>query len=139
MATATAVTPTLTSEIEDAVLVVTIDAPGESVNTLGPALGEELAALVARVERDALITGVVMISGKSDSFIVGADIEQFLEFRSAADAERLTRTGQELLGRVERLRAPVVAAIHGACLGGGLEVALACRYRICSDYPKTML
>ena len=56
----------------------------------------------------------------------------------AADAERVSRIGQDLLNRLEKLRVPVVAAIHGACLGGGLEVALACRYRVARDHPKTM-
>ena len=58
---------------------------------------------------------------------------------SPADAEALSRGGQALLARLESLRVPVVAAIHGACLGGGLETALACRYRIASDHPKTVL
>ena len=63
-----------------------------------------------------------MISGKPDSFIAGADIEQFLEFKSAADGgARQPRSDRTLLNRLETLRVPVVAAIHGACLGGGLE------------------
>src|SRR5207302_5723930 len=53
--------------------------------------------------------------------------------------ERVSRMGQDLLTRLEKLRVPVVAAIHGACLGGGLETALACRYRVCTDHPKTSL
>src|SRR5262249_14413452 len=83
--------------------------------------------------------GMVLISGKPDTFIAGADIDQFLTFRLAADAERVSRLGQDLLNRLEKLRVPVVAAIHGACLGGGLEVTLACRYRICTDHPRTTL
>ena len=69
------------------------------------------------------------MSGKPDNFIAGADIDEFLELRTAAEAEALSRDGQELLNRLEKLRVPVVAAIHGACLGGGLEAALACAYR----------
>src|SRR5262245_27991266 len=130
---------TITSALEGNVLVVTMDAPGESVNTLSPRLIGEFESLFARVESGPSITGVVLISGKPESFIVGADIDQFLEFRAAVDAERVARLGQQLLARLEKLRAPVVAAIHGACLGGGLEVALACRYRICTDHPKTSL
>jgi len=130
---------TLSSDVENNVLIVTMDAPGEAVNTLSPRLIGEFEALLSRVESDPSIAGVVLISGKSESFIVGADIDQFLEFRAAVDAERVARLGQQLLGRLEKLRAPVVAAIHGACLGGGLEVALACGYRICTDHPKTSL
>ena len=130
---------TLTTDIAHNVLIVTIDDPGESVNTLSPRLIGEFESMFARVEGDPSIAGVVLISGKSESFIVGADIDQFLEFRAAVDAERVARLGQQLLARLEKLRAPVVAAIHGACLGGGLEVALASRYRICTDHPKTSL
>ena len=136
--TATETRSTLTTEIENDVLVVTIDRPGESVNTLGTALIGEFEGIFLRLDEDRLIKGVVLISGKPENFIAGADIEQFLEFRSASDAERVSRMGQDLLGRLERISVPVVAAIHGACLGGGLETALACRYRVCTDHPKTV-
>ena len=130
---------TLRSEIVEDVLVVTMNRPGTPLNTLSPSLIGEFEGMLLRVNEDTLIKAVVLISGKPDSFIAGADIEQFLEITSAAEAERTSRMGQDLLDRLEKLRAPVVAAIHGACLGGGLEVALACRYRICTDHPKTTL
>src|SRR5579885_2418423 len=125
------------TEIIDDILVVAIDKPGDAVNTLGPELVGEFEGVFLRVDEDTLIKGVVLISGKADTFIAGADIEQFREFKSAADAERVSRLGQDLLRRLEKLRVPVVAAIHGACLGGGLETTLACRYRLCTDHPKT--
>ena len=128
---------TLRTAIERDVLVVTIDRPGEPVNTLSPALVDEFEGLFLRVDEDSLIKGVVLISGKADSFIAGADIEQFLTLRTAAEAESISRLGQRLLDRLAKLRVPVVTAIHGACLGGGLEVALASRYRICTDHPRT--
>jgi len=131
--------PTLRSDVVDDILVVTIDRPGVSLNTLTPGLIGEFEGVLLRVNDDTLIKGVVLTSGKPDSFIAGADIEQFLEIKSAAEAERTSRMGQDLLDRLEKLRVPVVAAIHGACLGGGLEVALACRYRICTEHPKTTL
>jgi 3-hydroxyacyl-CoA dehydrogenase/enoyl-CoA hydratase/3-hydroxybutyryl-CoA epimerase len=126
-------------ELAADVLVVTIDRPGEAVNTLSPALVGDFEALFLTVNHNTLIKGVVLISGKPDSFIAGADIEQFLAIGTAAQAEAISRLGQGLLDRLESLRVPVVAAIHGACLGGGLETALACRYRICTDDPKTIL
>ena len=124
-------------ELVDDVLIVTVDRPGEAVNTLGPELIGEFEAVFQRVTDDSSIRALVLTSGKPDGFIAGADIEQFTTLRTSADAERLSRTGQDLLGRLESLRVPTVAAIHGACLGGGLETALACRYRICTDHPKT--
>jgi 3-hydroxyacyl-CoA dehydrogenase/enoyl-CoA hydratase/3-hydroxybutyryl-CoA epimerase len=139
MTTTEALPTTLTAAFDENILVVTMDAPGESVNTLSPRLIGEFESLLGRIESDPSIAGVVLMSGKAESFIVGADIDQFLEFRAAVDAERVARIGQQLLAQLEGLRAPVVAAIHGACLGGGLEVALACRYRICTDHPKTLL
>ncbi len=124
---------------QDGILVITLDMPGEPVNKLTRALGDELRQTIADVGRDASVRGAVLMSGKPDSFIAGADIEQFLEFRRAEDAARTAQLGQQVLDELEALRVPVVAAIHGACLGGGLETALACRYRICTDHPRTVL
>ena len=129
--------PALTTELLDDVLVVTIDRPDQPVNTLGLELVAEFENALRRVDEDTLIRALILISAKPDVFIAGADIEQFADVRTAADGERLSRTGQEVLRRLESLRVPVVAAIHGACLGGGLEVALACSYRICTDHPQT--
>ena len=129
----------LTTAIDDDVLIVTIDVPGNPVNTLSPELAGEFERVLSTVDANSSIKGIVLISGKADGFIAGADIEQFPLLKTAADAERISRMGQDLLNRIEKLRAPVVAAIHGACLGGGLELALACRYRVCTDHSKTTL
>ena len=136
--TVAATEPTLSTELDGEILVVTIDRPGETVNTLSMALVGEFESLLLRINEDKLIKGVVLISGKPENFIAGADIDQFPEIGSAAEAERISRIGQDLLIRLENLRVPVVAAIHGACLGGGLETVLACRYRVCTDHPKTV-
>jgi 3-hydroxyacyl-CoA dehydrogenase/enoyl-CoA hydratase/3-hydroxybutyryl-CoA epimerase len=128
---------TLSTDIEDDILVVTIDAPSAAVNTLSAALAGEFEDVFRRAQDDSLIKGVVLISGKPEGFIAGADIEQFPALKTAAAAEAISQMGQGLLRRLELLRVPVVASIHGACLGGGLELALACRYRVCTDHPKT--
>jgi 3-hydroxyacyl-CoA dehydrogenase/enoyl-CoA hydratase/3-hydroxybutyryl-CoA epimerase len=128
---------TLSTDIEDDILVVTIDAPSAAVNTLSAALAGEFEDVFRRAQDDSLIKGVVLISGKPEGFIAGADIEQFPALRTAAAAEAISQLGQGLLRRLELLRVPVVASIHGACLGGGVELALACRYRVCTDHPKT--
>src|SRR5678816_3258622 len=82
---------------------------------------------------------MVVRSGKPDNFIAGADIKDFVAIRSAMEGEALSRAGQALLDRLEAVAVPVVAAIHGSCVGGGLETALACRYRVASDDPKTVV
>jgi 3-hydroxyacyl-CoA dehydrogenase / enoyl-CoA hydratase / 3-hydroxybutyryl-CoA epimerase len=134
------VTAALTTTMrEGGVAVATFDLPGESVNKLTRGVVDEFRALMDRVDSDPSIRAVVIISGKPDLFIAGADIDGFLELRTAAEAEALSREGQEMMNRIERLRAPVVYAIHGACLGGGLEGALAAAYRIATDHPRTVL
>jgi len=131
--------PAITLTRDAGVAVLSLDVPDAPVNTLSLALAEELRVLFDEIERDNAIVGAVLISGKSDNFIAGADIEQFLEFKTAEDAEQASYTGQKMLSRLERLRVPVVAAINGACLGGGLETALACAWRVATEHPKTVL
>jgi 3-hydroxyacyl-CoA dehydrogenase/enoyl-CoA hydratase/3-hydroxybutyryl-CoA epimerase len=126
-------------EFEDGIALVTIDLPDEPVNKVTASLRAEFGQLFGRIETDPTLRGVVLLSGKPDTWIAGADIDEFLTIVSAADAESLSRGGQALLARLDTLRIPVVAAIHGACLGAGLETALACRYRIVTDHPKTVL
>ena len=121
------------------VLVLTLDVPGEKVNMLGRGMLEEFQSFLIEAESDRTIKAVVIRSGKPDNFIAGADIKEFLAIKSALEGETLSRTGQALLDRLEALPVPVVAAIHGSCLGGGLELALACRFRIATDDPKTVL
>ena len=125
--------------LDDGVLVVTLDVPGEKVNTLSRALMNELDVALGEIESSMGVTAVVLRSGKPDGFVAGADIRDFGTIRSALEAETLSRGGQAILNRLEALPFPVVAAIHGAALGGGLEIALACRYRIATDDPKTVL
>jgi 3-hydroxyacyl-CoA dehydrogenase/enoyl-CoA hydratase/3-hydroxybutyryl-CoA epimerase len=127
----------LTLRIADGIAVATFDLPGAPVNVLGAAAGEAFGALLDRLDRDASIRACVLRSGKRDGWIAGADIDQFAGIHTAADGEALSREGQAMADRVERCRVPVVAAVHGACLGGGLEVALACAWRVASEHPKT--
>ena len=131
--------PALTLARDSGVAILTLDVPGAPVNTLSVPLAEEFRAAFDEIERDSSVTAAVLISGKSDNFIAGADIEQFLEFKTSEEAEQASYTGQKMLSRLERLRLPVVAAIHGACLGGGLETVLTCAWRVATDHPKTVL
>jgi len=128
-----------TTTVEAGLAVVTVDLPGEPVNKLTSGLGDEWEALIERLRGDADVRAVVLISGKPDTFIAGADVEELARLTTAAEAEALSRRGQDLMDRVEQLPKPIVAAIHGACLGAGCELALACHWRVATDSPKTQI
>jgi 3-hydroxyacyl-CoA dehydrogenase / enoyl-CoA hydratase / 3-hydroxybutyryl-CoA epimerase len=125
--------------VAEGVAVITFDLPGETINKFTASVIAELTALLDRFDQDQGIRAAVLCSAKPDIWIAGADIEAFLDFKDASDAERTARAAQQLVDRLERSRVPLVCAIHGACLGGGLELALAAAYRIASDHPKTAL
>jgi 3-hydroxyacyl-CoA dehydrogenase / enoyl-CoA hydratase / 3-hydroxybutyryl-CoA epimerase len=119
-----------------------IDRKGESMNLLGRRPIEELGEIVKAVEAAAAsgeAKGLVLMSGKERSFIAGADIREFEGFDTEAKIKEVVRQTLELFDRVERLPVPVIAAIHGYCLGGGLELALACSYRIADREEGTRL
>lgn len=126
-------------ERRGAVAVVTFDVPNEAVNTISKTVGWEFEDLLSRLANDEPTKAIVLRSGKPDSFIAGADIDEFVQLRSVEEAVRLSKDGQLMMQRVADSEKPIVAAIHGACLGGGLELALACRYRVASDHAKTQL
>jgi 3-hydroxyacyl-CoA dehydrogenase / enoyl-CoA hydratase / 3-hydroxybutyryl-CoA epimerase len=108
---------------------LTLDKPETSANTLSQQVMRELDALLQSLARSPP-RGVIIRSGKPSGFIAGADINEFTTLANAAAGYQLTRAGQITFGRIERLPCPTVAAIHGFALGGGLELALACRYRV---------
>ncbi|MBU2977364.1 fatty acid oxidation complex subunit alpha FadJ [Alteromonas sp. C1M14] len=124
---------------DDGVAILTMDVPGESMNTLKAEFGDEISAMLDDIENDSSIKGVVLCSGKSSSFVAGADIGMLAACETQEDAQALAKGGQDIFNRIENMRATFVAAIHGPALGGGLELALACHYRVCSDSPKTQL
>jgi 3-hydroxyacyl-CoA dehydrogenase/enoyl-CoA hydratase/3-hydroxybutyryl-CoA epimerase len=119
--------------------VVTIDAPGEKMNTLKAEFGAEVRAILKQVRENKALRGLVFISAKPDNFIAGADINMIASAPNAQAAEDLARQGQQIMAEIHALSIPAIAAIHGACLGGGLELALACHGRVCTDDTKTVL
>lgn len=123
----------------DGVALLWMDVPNESVNTLKKTFSAEFHEVLDELEQTNDLRAVVFASGKPDSFLAGADVEMLNQAHSAAEASELSRTAQQAMNRLAEFRVPVVAAIHGSCLGGGLELALACHGRVCSDHPKTKL
>ena len=132
--------PPVRMETSDGLAIIRLNDPSRPVNVISADLLREMGELVEQLEngRDG-VRAAVIVSEKKGSWIAGADIEEFEHFQTPADAEAASRAGHELLNRLERLDIPVVAAIDGAALGGGLETALACTYRIATDSPRTRL
>ncbi|HEX7118687.1 MAG TPA: 3-hydroxyacyl-CoA dehydrogenase NAD-binding domain-containing protein [Longimicrobiales bacterium] len=133
----------LTLDVDgDGVAWLVFDRPDARVNVLSSEVMLRLDRLLGEVEegaRTGRVKALVVRSAKPGSFIAGADVEEIAGVTDPGDAEAGSRAGQEVFRRLERLPIPSVAAIDGTCLGGGVELALACAYRIASDRPETRI
>lgn len=109
------------------------------VNSLGKEVMDEMQGVLRDIESNPAIQAAVLISAKPGCFIAGADITMLEKCKSVEEAKTISTDGQKILGQIETSKKPIVAAIQGACLGGGLEVALACHYRIAVKDKKTGL
>lgn len=127
------------SEMDGRLLVVTFDDPTKGANVLNRAVMTELAAQMDRAETDANVAAVLIRSGKPGMFIAGADLKELDACATIEELRLLLKTGQDLFNRIDKLKKPVLAAISGACLGGGLELALACDYRVAADAPAVSI
>ncbi|MDR3418930.1 MAG: fatty acid oxidation complex subunit alpha FadJ [Nevskia sp.] len=124
---------------DDGIGVVEIDVPGDAQNTLKREFGEQFDAVLDEARAHARLKGLVIRSAKAGSFVAGADIGLFDRAQSAAEVEELSHRCQQAFRQLEEFPVPVVAAIDGACLGGGLELALACHGRVCTNAKPTVL
>ncbi|HVO32015.1 MAG TPA: enoyl-CoA hydratase-related protein, partial [bacterium] len=128
-----------TMTIEDGIATIVLDDTSKKVNTLSSKLFEFFDETVRALGSKKDLKGVVIVSGKPDGFVAGADIEELQNFNARHEFLELVRRAHTLLNKFEALPIPTVAAINGAALGGGLELALACKYRIATEDKKTKL
>lgn len=119
--------------IQDRIAVITLNRP--PANALSSGLLRELAATFDELEMNDSVK-VIVLRGEGRFFSAGADIKEFLEIESDSGFQHLASYGQELFNRIEHFKKPVIAAIHGAALGGGLELAMACHFRLVSENAK---
>ena len=127
----------INKRITDHVAWLELNVSDAPVNKITRPIREELRDNLESLCVDDEVQAAILISRKPDQFIAGADVEEFTGLKTRADALALVRDGQTLVNRFETIGKPIVAAIHGACIGGGLEAALACAYRIATVRGNT--
>lgn len=125
---------TLLFDQADGVATITINR-ADKLNALNDALFAELAEVVSQLESDRTIKGVILTGAGPKAFAAGADISE-LSSQTPLDAKARALRGQRVMGRLERLGKPVIAAVNGFCLGGGCELAMACHIRLASDNAR---
>uniref|UniRef100_A0A4W4E563 Trifunctional enzyme subunit alpha, mitochondrial n=1 Tax=Electrophorus electricus TaxID=8005 RepID=A0A4W4E563_ELEEL len=126
-------------EIKGDVAVIRISDPNSKVNTLSLQMQKEMTEVMDEVWGNSAIKCVVMISSKPGCFIAGADINMIQACKSTEEVTRLSQEGQKIFEKIEKSPKPIVAAINGSCLGGGLEFAIACQYRVATKSKTTVL
>src|SRR6056297_4302012 len=108
----------LTVSNKDSVAIITLDLPGEKVNKLNESMMDEFSSFLDELESDKDLKGAVLISGKKDNFIAGADIDMFQARDSAEEIEQLSKDGHQILNRIAEFKKPIAVAVHGSCMGG---------------------
>jgi 3-hydroxyacyl-CoA dehydrogenase / enoyl-CoA hydratase / 3-hydroxybutyryl-CoA epimerase len=124
---------------DDRICLLTFDRPESGANIFDAASLDELNEHLDFVENDASLRGVIIASAKKSIFIAGADLKTLLQQAQTGDLRAFIAEGQRIFNRLAELEIPTVAAIHGACAGGGYEATLACDYRVASDDPATRI
>jgi len=125
--------------LDNGIGIVRIDVPNESMNVLKAEFAEQIESVFAEVKSNGKVNGLVIASGKDNSFVAGADVKVLDACESETQVKEIAQTGQNLFDQIEGLKIPVIAAIHGPALGGGLELAMACHGRVISNSDKTVL
>ncbi|XP_061099462.1 hydroxyacyl-CoA dehydrogenase trifunctional multienzyme complex subunit alpha a isoform X2 [Conger conger] len=126
-------------EVKDDVAVVRINDPTSKVNTLSVQMQTEMTEVMSEIWANDAVRSAVLISSKPGCFIAGADINMIQACKSDAEVSGLSQEGQKMFEKIEKSPIPIVAAINGSCLGGGLEFAVACQYRVATKSRKTVL
>ena len=124
---------------DDQICLLTFDRRDSGANIFDAATLDELSEHLHFVENENSLRGVIIASAKKSIFIAGADLKTLLDQTQTGDMRAFIAEGQRILNRLAELRIPTVAAIHGACAGGGYEITLACDYRVASDDPSTRI
>ena len=124
---------------DDGVCVLIFDRPDSGANIFDAAALRDLDAQLDFIEKEAGLKGVIVTSAKKSIFIAGADLQTLLRQAQSGEMRGFIAEGQRIFNRLAALKIPTVAAIHGACAGGGYEITLACDYRVASDAPATRI
>src|SRR2546430_14364736 len=120
---------------DDHICVLTFDRPEYGANIFDGATLAEMSPHIAFIENDGSLGGLIITSAKKSIFIAGADLKTLLQQAQSGDMRAFIAKGQRIFNRLAALKIPTIAAIHGACAGGGYEVTLACDYRLGSGDP----
>src|SRR5438105_7692927 len=129
----------LVIEEEHGIATLWLDVPGKTYNVFNRQVLADLNAAFDQIAPNSSIQGMLIRGRKKNGFVAGADLREFQTITTSEQAMALSAAGQQLFDKLERLPFPIVAVIHGPCLGGGLEFALACDYRVAIDHPKTQI
>src|SRR5207245_9026576 len=135
----TSVAPTIRLEIDDSICVLTFDRPESGANIFDAAALSDLDQQLDFIEGEDSLEGLIIASAKKSIFIAGADLKTLLKQAQTGEMRAFIAEGQRIFNRIAALKIPTVAAIHGACAGGGYEITLACDYRVASNDPSTRI
>src|SRR6476661_1416207 len=135
----TATASMIQRKIDNGICLLTFDRPESGANIFDAATMADLEQQLDAIEQNDSLGGVVILSAKKSIFIAGADLKTLLRQAQTGEMRAFIAEGQKVFNRIAALKVPSVAAIHGACAGGGYEVTLACDYRIASDDPATKI